>query len=171
VGSREDSSGQDQKQICTGQPRFHAQTGTCPASLPGWPCRFDPGHPLHRKSLHSKGFRALAGIPSVVKRGSSVPSGDVRTTATAGPFRQAGAVSRPGTSVQIRRTAVACTTTTPPPTHDFMTTVSQLHRRSGSWCGTTRSLATTLVWSKCGQDREAAPGEARSRPFDLRFCV
>src|SRR5450631_2328773 len=26
---------------------FHAQPGTCPASLPSWPFRFDPGHPLH----------------------------------------------------------------------------------------------------------------------------
>ena len=31
---------------------FHAQSGTCPASLPSWPCRFDPGHPLHRKPVH-----------------------------------------------------------------------------------------------------------------------
>jgi len=30
-----------------------ATTGTTPAS---WPCPFDPGHPLHRKPLHSKGF-------------------------------------------------------------------------------------------------------------------
>jgi hypothetical protein len=30
----------------------------------------------------------------------------------------------------------------------------------------TRSTGKT-VWSKCGQDREAAPGEAPSRPFDL----
>src|ERR1039457_2377799 len=32
------------------------------------------------------------------------------------------------------------------------------------------SLATTLVWSKCGQDRDATAGEARPRHCDLRFC-
>jgi hypothetical protein len=37
---------------------FHAQSGTCPASLPSWPCRFDPGHPLPGKPLHSKDFHA-----------------------------------------------------------------------------------------------------------------
>jgi hypothetical protein len=30
---------------------FHTQTGTCPAGLPSWICRFDPGHPLPRKTL------------------------------------------------------------------------------------------------------------------------
>jgi hypothetical protein len=41
---------------------FHAQSGTCPASLPSWICRFDPGHPLHRKPLHSKVSRASRAI-------------------------------------------------------------------------------------------------------------
>jgi hypothetical protein len=41
---------------------FHAQPGTCLASLPSCPCRFDPGHPLHRQPLQSKGFRALMAV-------------------------------------------------------------------------------------------------------------
>jgi hypothetical protein len=38
--------------------RLHAQSGRCPASLPSWPCRFDPGHPLHRGDpCRAQGFR------------------------------------------------------------------------------------------------------------------
>jgi len=59
---------------------FHAQLGTCPASLPSWPCRFDPGHPLHRKTLTSKVFSCAHSRLLLLKRGSRVPSGAVRTT-------------------------------------------------------------------------------------------
>jgi hypothetical protein len=44
--------------------RFHAQTRTCPASLPSWPCRFDPGHPLHRIFPDTAGFPLRARLPS-----------------------------------------------------------------------------------------------------------
>ena len=59
---------------------FHAQTRTCPASLPSWPCRFDPGHPLHRKTLTQQGFSRVRGVRVLLKRRSCVPSGAVCTT-------------------------------------------------------------------------------------------
>ena len=59
---------------------FHAQSRTCPASLPSWPCRFDPGHPLHRKTLKQEGFSPAHGRPVLLKRGPWVPSGAVYTT-------------------------------------------------------------------------------------------
>jgi len=58
---------------------FHAQTRTCPASLPSWPCRFDPGHPLHRKTLTQQGFSRAHGRRVLLKRRSWVPSGAVCT--------------------------------------------------------------------------------------------
>ena len=58
---------------------LHAQTGTCLASLPSWPCRFDPGHPLHRKTLTQQGFSRAHGRPVLLKRGPWVPSGAVCT--------------------------------------------------------------------------------------------
>ena len=59
---------------------FHAQSGTCPASLPSWPCRFDPGHPLHRKSLTQQGFSRADGRRVLLNRGPCVPSVAVCTT-------------------------------------------------------------------------------------------
>jgi hypothetical protein len=73
---------------------FHAQTGTYPASLPSWPCRFDPGHPLHRKTLTQQGFSRAHGLRVLLKRRSCVPSGPVCTTPEPlprpGSLRQAG---------------------------------------------------------------------------------
>jgi hypothetical protein len=43
---------------------FHAQTRTCPASLPSWPCRFDPGHPLHRIFPDTAGFSLCRSVRS-----------------------------------------------------------------------------------------------------------
>ena len=59
---------------------FHAQSRTCPASLPSWPCRFDPGHPFHRKTLTQQGFPRAHGRPVLLKRRSCVPSAAVCTT-------------------------------------------------------------------------------------------
>jgi len=59
---------------------FYAQKRTSPASLPSWPCRFDPGHPLHRKTLTQQGFSRAHGLRVLLKRRSCVPSGAVRTT-------------------------------------------------------------------------------------------
>ena len=59
---------------------FHAQTRTCHASLPSWICRFDPGRPLHRKTLTQQGFSRAHGPRVLLRRGPCVPSGAVCTT-------------------------------------------------------------------------------------------
>jgi hypothetical protein len=58
---------------------FHAQLGTCPASLPSWPCRFDPGHPLQRGLPDAAGSSARLRSYVLLKRRSFVRSGSVST--------------------------------------------------------------------------------------------
>jgi len=127
---------------------FHAQSGTCLASLPSWPCRFDPGHPLQRKTLTQQGFSRGHGLRVLLKRRSCVRSGAVCTT----PYPAARTGIIPGTlAIAVRSRAslprnpyTARIFTRPPPPRTSETSIM------GPWRGGICHAATAAPARQAG---------------------